>query len=153
NIATRAGLTSRGPGGAGGSVFDDFTGDDLPDLFVTSLDTNRGASLYVNQGDGTFADCSDLAGLGDQIYALNVTPADFDNDGHPDVLILRGGWEMPMRLSLLRNMGDGTFADVTITGGLAEPLSTESAAWGDYDNDGLLDLFVCAEYVPPPNRG
>jgi hypothetical protein len=58
-----------------------------------------------------------------------------------------------MRLSLLRNMGDGTFDDVTIASGLAEPITTESAAWGDYDNDGLVDLFVCAEYVPPADGG
>jgi hypothetical protein len=149
NVASLVGLTSRGPGSAGGSVFDDFNGDNLPDLFVTSLDTNRGASLFVNRGDGTFEDCSDIAGLSDQVYALNVTRADFDNDGNLDVLLLRGGWEKPMRLSLLRNMGDGTFDDVTVVSGLTEPVASESAAWGDYDNDGYVDLFVCAEFVPP----
>ena len=89
------------------------------------------------------------AGLGDQVYALNVARADFDNDGDLDVVLLRGGWESPMRLSLLRNKGNGTFDDVTIAAGLAEPIATESAAWGDYDNDGLVDLFVCGEYFPP----
>ena len=54
-----------------------------------------------------------------------------------------------MRLSLLRNKGDATFEDVTIAAGLAEPIATESAAWGDYDNDGLVDLYVCGEYLPP----
>ncbi|MEK6260399.1 MAG: FG-GAP-like repeat-containing protein, partial [Planctomycetota bacterium] len=149
NVAPLVGLTSRGPNQAGGSVFDDFTGDGLPDLFVTSLDTDRGASLFVNRGDGTFEDHSDQAGLGDQIYALNVTRADFDNDGHLDIVLLRGGWEKLMRLSLLRNTGNSTFEDVTLTSGLAEPIASESAAWGDYDNDGLVDLFVCGEYRPP----
>ena len=51
-----------------------------------------------------------------------------------------------MRLSLLRNKGDGVFEDVTVAAGLGEPIATESAAWGDYDNDGWLDLFVCGEY-------
>jgi hypothetical protein len=64
-------------------------------------------------------------------------------------VLLRGAWEKPMRLSLLKNKGDGTFEDVTIAAGLAEPIATESAAWGDYDNDGLADLFVCGEYFPP----
>ena len=45
--------------------------------------------------------------------------------------------------------GNGTFEDVTIAAGMGEPITTESAAWGDYDNDGLVDLFVCGEYVPP----
>ncbi len=57
-----------------------------------------------------------------------------------------------MRLSLLRNRGNGTFDDVTKKSGLGQPITTESAAWGDYDNDGLLDVFVCGEYLPPGGR-
>ena len=91
-----------------------------------------------------------------QVYALNVARADFDNDGDLDVVLLRGAWEKPARLSLLRNKGGGVFEDVTIASGLGEPIATESAAWGDYDNDGRLDLFVCGEYHArvarsPPN--
>ena len=149
NLAMPVGLGARGPNLAGGSVFDDFNGDGLPDLFTTSLDADLGASLYINRGDGTFEDRSASAGLGDQVYALNVTRADFDNDGDLDVLLLRGAWETPLRLSLLRNKGDGGFDDVTVAAGLAEPIATESAAWGDYDNDGLVDVFVCGEYLPP----
>jgi FG-GAP-like repeat/ASPIC and UnbV len=147
NVATRAGLTARGPNLAGGSIFDDFNGDGLPDLFTTSLDADLGASLFLNRGDGTFEDRSAAAGIGDQVYALNVTRADFDSDGDLDVLLLRGGWENPLRLSLLRNRGDGVFDDVTFAAGLGEPIACESAAWGDYDNDGRLDLFVCGEYL------
>jgi len=66
---------------------------------------------------------------------------------------LRGAWEMAMRLSLLRNRGDGTFEDVTLESGLGDPIGTESAACGDYDNDGLVDLFVCGEYRPPAPGG
>jgi FG-GAP-like repeat/ASPIC and UnbV len=149
NVAPLVGLTSRGPNLAGGSIFDDFTGDGLPDLFTTSLDADSGATLYVNRGDGTFNDRSGSAGLGDQVYALNAARADFDNDGNLDVVLLRGAWENPMRLSLLRNKGNGSFEDVTIAAGLAEPIATESAVWGDYDNDGLVDLYVCGEYFPP----
>ena len=53
NVAAHAGLTSRGPNLAGGSIFDDFNGDGLPDLFTTSLDADLGASLFINRGDGT----------------------------------------------------------------------------------------------------
>ncbi len=148
NVAPLVGLSSRGPNLAGGSVFDDFTGDGLPDLFTTSLDADLGASLFVNRGDGTFDERSAAAGLREQVYALNVTRADFDNDGKLDVLLLRGGWEVPFRLSLLRNKG-GVFEDVTVAAGLGVPIATESAAWGDYDNDGWADVFVCGEYFSP----
>jgi tetratricopeptide (TPR) repeat protein len=153
NVAPLVGLTSRGPNQAGGSIFDDFTGDGLPDLLVTSLDVDRGAALFVNRGDGKFEDRSESAGLADQVYVLNLARADFDNDGCLDVLLLRGGWEHPMRLSLLRNTGNSSFEDVTIASGLAKPIASESAAWGDYDNDGLVDVFVCGEYLPPSAGG
>ncbi len=136
----------RGPNLAGGSIFDDFNGDGRPDLFVTSLDVDRGAALYINKGDGSFEDRTAMAGISDQIYVLNLAHADYDNDGHPDVVLLRGAWEKPARLSLLRNKGDGAFEDTAVASGLSEPLSTESAVWGDYDNDGRVDLFVCGEY-------
>ncbi len=151
NVATQVGLITRGPDLAGGCIFDDFTGDGRPDLFTTSFDVANGASLYVNRGDGRFEDRSSSAGLDDQVYALNLTRADYDNDGRLDVLLLRGAWEKPARMSLLRNKGDGTFEDVTVATGLAEPIATESAAWGDFDNDGRLDLFVCGEYRTRPD--
>ncbi len=150
NVAPRAGLASRGPNQAGGSVFDDFNGDGLPDLFTTSRDVDRGASLFLNRGDGTFEDHSLQAGLSDQVYAVNLAHADFDNDGDLDVVLLRGSGEIPLRLSLLENNGSGGFEDVTTAAGLLEPIATAAAAWGDYDNDGWVDLFVCGEYRESP---
>jgi len=149
NVAAKVGLTSRGPNLAGGAVFDDFNNDGRPDVFTTSLDADLGASLYLNLGNGEFVDHSASAGLGDQVYALNAARGDYDNDGDLDVLLLRGAWEMPMRMSLLRNRGDGVFDDVTKAAGLDLPIASESAAWGDYDNDGKLDVFVCGEYLVP----
>ncbi len=149
NVAKQAGLTTRGPNQAGGSIFDDFNADGLPDLFLSSHDADKGASFFVNRGDGTFEDRSKAAGLDNQIYALNLSRADFDNDGDLDVLMMRCGWEFPARLTLLRNKGDGTFDDVTASAGLSLPIACESAAWADYDNDGKLDLFLCGEYLVP----
>jgi len=64
--------------------------------------------------------------------------------------VLRGGWEVPMRKSLLRNNCNGTFTDVTREAGLAEPATaTQTAAWADINNDGRLDLFVGSENGPP----
>jgi len=146
NVAPLVGLDSRGPNMLGGSVFDDFTGDGRPDILVLSGDWDLGGSLFVNRGDGKFEDRGTSAGLADQMLSVNLAPADFDNDGDLDVLALRGGWEAPYRLSLLRNKGDGVFDDVTVSAGLGEPIASQSAAWGDYDNDGLLDLYVAGEY-------
>ncbi len=153
NVAPLVGLTARGPNEAGGSIFDDFTGDGLPDVFTTSLGHENGAALFVNRGGVKFEDTSSEAGLDDQIYALNASHADYDNDGDLDILLLRGAWEKPFRMTLLRNRGDGTLEDVTLAAGLATPISSLAAPWGDYDNDGLLDLFVCGEYLAPVAAG
>jgi hypothetical protein len=157
NVASRVGLNVRGEAMAGGCVVDDFDGDGLLDVFTTSLDPEWGASLLRNRGDGTFEDRSTPAGLDDQIASLNVCHADYDNDGDLDVLLLRGGWELPRRLSLLRNRGDGTFDDVTLEAGLVSPITTQAAGWADYDHDGLVDLYVAGEHSTerpdPHDRG
>ena len=153
NVAPQAGLNGRGPNLAGGSVFDDFTGDGLPDVFTTAFDTDLGASLFVNRGDGTFEDRSRSAGLEGQVLAVNCAQADFDNDGHLDVIMVRGGWENAARLTLLRNVGEGRFEDATVAAGLGEPIASHSAAWGDFDNDGRVDLYVCGEYASSTAAG
>jgi hypothetical protein len=153
NVAAQAGLNGRGPNLAGGSVFDDFTGDGRPDVFTTAFDTDLGASLFVNRGDGTFEDRSEAAGLGSQPLAVNAAQADFDNDGLLDIVLVRGGWESAARLTLLRNAGGGRFADVTVAAGLGEPIASHSAAWGDFDNDGRVDLYVCGEYASSSSAG
>ena len=98
---------------------------------------------FRNNGDGTFTERTSAAGLADQLGGLNIVQTDYNNDGCKDILVLRGGWEVPQRKSLLRNNCDGTFTDVTVASGLAKPAtSTQTAAWADINNDGLLDLFV-----------
>ena len=96
-------------------------------------------------------------GSQDQLGGINVTEADYDNDGRLDLLVMRGGWEFPIRNSLLRQNADHTFTDVTEAAGLARTVHrTHSAALADYDNDGWLDLFVGHEESPSAlfrNRG
>ena len=70
-----------------------------------------------------------------------MNQTDYNNDGRLDIFVMRGGWEFPMRNSLLRNNADGTFTDVTVESGLASPAyPTPTASWADYDNDGFVDL-------------
>src|SRR5262249_638650 len=85
-------------------------------------------------------------GLLGQLGGLNCVQADYNNDGHLDLFVSRGAWvQYPVRPSLLRNNGDGTFTDVTREAGLMDPVNSIFASWADYDNDGFLDLFVCCE--------
>ena len=151
NVSARAGLDARGPNMFGGSVFDDFTGDGRPDVFICSNDWDRGASLFVNRGDGTFEDVGSAAGLDDQRMSQNAVHVDYDSDGRLDVLMLRGAWEDAFRMSLLRNVDGTRFEDVTMSAGLSEPIASQSAGWADYDLDGDLDLYVGGELHPPSN--
>jgi hypothetical protein len=145
NIASRVGLNVRGESMAGGCLVDDFDGDGRLDVFMPTTDPHRGALFLKNRGDGNFEDVSEKAGLADQVLSLNAYHADFDNDGALDILMLRGAWEMPRRMSLLRNRG-GEFEDVTLAAGLGEPIASQAAGWADYDNDGYVDLFVAGEF-------
>ncbi len=134
---------------AGGSIMDDFDGDGRLDVFATTMDPTTAAVLYRNDGNGKFVDCSAPAGLARQLGGLNCVQTDYDNDGNLDILILRGAWLMsPIRPSLLRNNGDGTFTDVTAAARIEVPVNSIAATWADYDNDGWLDLFICCEKQP-----
>jgi tetratricopeptide (TPR) repeat protein len=145
NIASKVGLNARGESMAGGCLVDDFDNDGRLDVFMPTTDPERGALFLRNRGDGTFEDISDKAGLADQVLSLNACHADFDNDGYLDILMLRGAWESPRRMSLLRNRG-GVFVDVTLAAGLGKPIGTQAAGWADYDNDGHVDLYVAGEF-------
>ncbi len=143
NVAYGAGLAVRGQ--AGGGLMEDFDNDGLLDIIVSSMGVRDPMRYLHNDGDGTFSDRTEAAGLSGEIGGLNLTHADYDNDGDVDVLVLRGGW---MRQgghfpnSLLRNEGDGTFEDVTEQAGVLSYHPTQTAAWADYDGDGRLDLMI-----------
>ncbi len=142
-IAASEGLDITGH--AGGVVVEDFDGDALLDVMVTSSGPMDQMHLFHNNGDGTFRDVTRRSGLIGETGGLNLVVTDFNNDGHPDVLVLRGGWwgkQGAYPVSLLRNNGNGTFDDVTEEAGLLVSGPTQTAAWADFDGDGWLDLFV-----------
>jgi VCBS repeat protein/ASPIC/UnbV protein len=149
DVAPQAGVDAVGH--AGGVILEDFDGDGLLDLMISSSGPLDQLRYFHNNGDGTFTDRTAEAGLLGEVGGLNLVLTDYNNDGHPDVLVLRGGWlrkfgEYPM--SLLRNNGNGTFDDITEEAGLLWLHPTQTAAWADYDNDGWLDLFVGVESTP-----
>ncbi len=129
----------------------------LFDVITSSYDICATLRYFHNNGDGTFTEKTEQSGLGKIAAASNLIQTDYNNDGCIDILALRGAWQVPMPLSLLRNNCDGTFTDVTEEAGLADHLfATQTAAWADIDNDGFLDLFVADEQGPGQlyrNRG
>ncbi|MGH7638644.1 MAG: FG-GAP-like repeat-containing protein [Gemmatimonadaceae bacterium] len=143
NVANDVGLGIEGL--AGGLCVEDFNGDGHLDLFTTAWGLNDGVRLFLADGQGGYIDATSKTGLTGIVGGLNCVHADYDNDGHSDILITRGAWlgsagDFPN--SLLRNRGDGTFADVTYAAGLGSRHPTQSAAWADFNLDGSLDLFV-----------
>jgi len=129
------------PYGSAGVSAVDYDGDGWDDLFFAD---GAGARLYRNRGDGTFDEVTADAGLPTDLPGINVGLfADLDNDGDRDVLL--SGFTQPSRL--YRNDGDGTFTDVTDRSDLGENFVVVATA-GDYDNDGLLDLYL-GRYLDP----
>ena len=129
----------------------DYNQDGLMDLyFVQSGATDAykplkplRSALYRNNGDGTFTDVTEKAGVGAEgLYGQGVAVGDFDNDGYPDLYVTGYG-----RSILYHNNGNGTFTDVTAKAGVADESQwATSAGWFDYDKDGWLDLLV-ANYI------
>ncbi len=147
NIAAAAGVDVLDL--AGGSVLEDLDGDGDLDLMVSSWGLRDPIRLFRNDGRGRFDDVTKAAGLEGIVGGLNLSHADFDNDGWSDVLVLRSGRLGTNAIfpnSLLRNRGDGTFEDVTVAAGLDEAQPGQTAAWADYDADGDLDVFLGHEW-------
>jgi FG-GAP-like repeat/ASPIC and UnbV/PPIC-type PPIASE domain len=146
DVAHESGLDSFGA--AGGLIVDDFDGDGRFDVVTSSMDTCQAMHFFRRTDSGRFARAS-VENLAGQLGGLNIVHADYDNDGCPDILVLRGGWEIAQRKSLLHNDCHGSFTDVAARVGLAVPAtSTQAAVWTDFDNDGRLDLFVGNENGP-----
>ena len=133
-----------------GALFFDFDADGALDLYIvnathipppiaentdqTHLPRNK---LYRNNGDGTFTDITQKAGVGDTGYGVGCAAADVNNDGYPEIYVTNYGQNR-----LYHNNGDGTFTDVTQKAGVGDERWGTSCAFLDYDLDGDVDLYV-----------
>jgi len=134
---------------SGGVAVFDVDNDGLLDVYFVNSPTvatagdarSARSELWRNQGDGTFIDVTDKAGVGYPGWGMGAVSADFNNDGWDDLYVTCYGPN-----HLYRNNHDGTFSDVTERAGVGDARWSTGAAFADYDGDGWLDLFV-ANYV------
>lgn len=144
-----------------GAAWGDYDRDGWEDLYIVNTigpltmtrDEGRRAGtcnrLFRNNGDGTFTDVTKTARVGFCGWGMGATWGDYNNDGWPDLIVTAFG-----ELVLYHNNGDGTFTEVTQRAGLSEFEGFwTGASWGDYDNDGDLDLYITGyvRYVPMEN--
>jgi hypothetical protein len=145
-VATEAGVVNEGQPNRS-AAWADFNGDNLPDVIVFApyilappSDPNAPfCALFVNRGDGTFADGTVAAGIRVVPTCAAGAWGDYDNDGDLDLYITMSE-NIPG--TLYRNNGNGTFTDVTEASGALNASDARGVVWGDYDNDGDLDLYV-----------
>ncbi|MGD0061771.1 MAG: CRTAC1 family protein, partial [Verrucomicrobiia bacterium] len=131
----------------------DYDGDGYPDIFVSNF--NGSDFLYHNNGDRTFTEVSEQAGVNTPWMSFGAWFFDYDNDGHPDLFVTsyffsieevaRSYMGLPRKgetLKLYRNLGNGKFQDVTADVNLDRVFMPMGLNFGDIDNDGYLDIYL-----------
>ena len=135
--------------GGSSAAVGDFDNDGFDDLFVTSSDNGQPNRLYRNNGDLTFTDVTETAGVAGGNDPLSIVADalwfDYDNDGWRDLLVARFGTPI-----LYHNEGNGRFRDVSQHSGLDKFGNTIGVIAFDYDSDGRLDLLF-GNYFQPVN--
>ena len=130
--------------GVGGAAWLDYDGDGFLDLYITNTRDAKNA-LFHNNGDGTFTNVADEAGVTSETGNTAVVAGDIDNDGCTDLILAGdGGFQGtdPSGFRVYANNCDGTFTDISGTAGIDAPEVSWSLALGDVNNDGYLDLYA-----------
>ena len=135
DVTEASGIPRFGRGRA--AAWGDFDGDGDVDLYIV----NEEQDLLLRNEGGTFRDVTAASGIVERASGRAAVWGDFDGDGHLDLYVVNDGQDV-----LYRNKGDGTFVALDPTSaGLAEDAKGRAAAWGDFDGDGRLDLYVANE--------
>jgi enediyne biosynthesis protein E4 len=137
--ATTGSVVSTGSTYSAGGVWGDYDNDGLPDLFVSvNGNSPNNDLLYHNNGNGIFTQISTGSIVSSGGKGNSCAWGDYDNDGYLDLYVCNSD----QNNFLFHNNGNGTFTRIT-TGPLVTATgNSQGCAWGDYDNDGYLDLFV-----------
>jgi hypothetical protein len=169
DVTAESGLGDSGYGM--GSCFGDVDNDGQPDVYVTNFGTNR---LYRNRGDGTFDDITEVSAAGNPRWSASCAFGDYDQDGWLDLYVVNyveytidthrlcGNPDFPTYCppdaypgapdTLYRNLGGGRFEDATAAAGILEHDPSQGkglgVVWGDYDDDGDLDIYVANDATP-----
>jgi Tfp pilus assembly protein PilF len=122
--------------GSGACVFD-YDGDGRPDIFLVNANGSGAAALLRNAGHGKFTDVTKAAKLAFVAEGTGCAVGDYDNDGHPDLVVSSAAG-----ITLFHNEGDGTFKDTTDAAGVRTIGLALGVTFIDYDGDGDLDLYV-----------
>ncbi|MFB3081611.1 MAG: FG-GAP-like repeat-containing protein [Nitrosomonadaceae bacterium] len=122
-------------GGGKMGVWGDYDNDGDLDIYVARDRIPN--ILYQNNGNGTFTEVAEIAGVDDRGKGISCAWGDYDNDGNLDIFVANDGPDV-----LYRNQGDGTFIDVTDSAGIKSLDASTDAILGDINNDGYLDLLV-----------
>jgi hypothetical protein len=135
-----SGLVVNDGGWCYGACWADFNNDGFIDLFVVNNQTNsKNNFLYLNNGNGAFTKVTTGIIVNDGGSSYGCTCGDYDNDGDIDIFVSNYGENN----FLYSNNGDGTFTKITSGAVVNDGGNSTGCAWGDYDNDGYIDLFVC----------
>ncbi len=133
----------------------DYDNDGYPDLFFTVAYESHQLKdvLFRNNGNGTFSNVTRTAHLGGLSSGRAVAWGDYNNDGYLDLFVSRGKENASVKQTLYQNNGNGTFTDVSDLSGVGITIDARAAVWGDYDNDGYLDLYVVNSGSDPDGKG